>query len=91
MNLKTIIVVIIVSVAVGVGIYWFTLPKTQTLSDSAPKEVPISTNTSPSSSPLPSEPPIDKTTDLEAEIKNQTAPDFTEDYKKIKEEVNTTF
>jgi hypothetical protein len=89
MSIKSIIIVIIISIATGIGIYYLSTPKTNTLSNAAPKEIPATTETIAEPSPLPSEPPIDKTTDLSAEIKNQVSPDFTEDYKKLKEEVNT--
>ena len=91
MNMKSIVIVIIISIATGVAIYYLSLPKTNTLTNSAPKEVPITTDSIASPSPLPSEPPIDKNTDLSAEIKNQVSPDFSDDYKKLKEAVNTTF
>ncbi len=92
MNLKSIIIVVIISIATGVGIYYLSTPKANNLKNaSAPREVPLTTNVEPSPSPLPSEPPIDKNTDLPAEIKKQVSPDFSDDYKKLKEEVNQNF
>jgi hypothetical protein len=92
MNLKSIIIVVIISIATGVGIYYLSTPKANNLKNaSAPKEVPLTTDTVASPSPLPSEPPIDKNTDLPSEIKKQTAPDFNPEYKKLIQEVNTSF
>jgi hypothetical protein len=92
MTIKSIIIVIIISIATGAAIYYLSTPKANNLKNaSAPKEVPITTDSIASPSPLPSEPPIDKNTDLSAEIKNQVSPDFSDDYKKLKEAVNTTF
>ncbi len=92
MNIKSIIIVIIISIATGAAIYYLSTPKANNLKNtSAPKEVPLTTNVEASPSPLPSEPPIDKNTDLSAEIKNQLSPDFSVDYKKLKTEVDQSF
>lgn len=92
MNLKTLTFVVIISVIIGATIFWLTSnPPTTTVTSSEPKEIPASIQTIPTPTPLPSQPPIDKNTNLEMEIDQQVSPDFSEDYKKLKEEVNSSF
>jgi hypothetical protein len=93
MNVKTIILVIIISILIGGAIYWFALKPKAAAITTQPREVPKSTESMsiPSPSPLPSQPPIDKNSKLSTEIESQTSPDFSEDYKNLKDQVNQSF
>ncbi len=93
MSIKSIIAVIVVSVLIGIGIFAYTgkSANTKATNTTAPREIPSTTETVATPTPLPSQPPIDKNTDLEAEISNQSSPDFSADYTKLKEEVNQSF
>lgn len=92
MTFKSILAVIVISILAGIGIYYFTSsPQTKLVKSSTPQEVPSMSEAISTPTPLPSQTPINKDTDLAAEIAQQASPDFNPDYKKLKEEVNSSF
>lgn len=92
MNIKTIILVIVMSIIIGATIYWFVFkPKAVAQQPTALHEVPSTVDVLPPASPLPSESPIDHNTDLGAEAAKLTSPDFSDDYKNLKSQVDQSF
>lgn len=93
MNIKFVSLIVVVSLLIGAGIFFLSRnDDSEATSESDETENQVSNiKLSPSPSPTPTPKPIDKTTDLKAEMENLTVPDFSNDYVRLKEEVNTGF
>lgn len=92
MNLRLIIIVIFISVAAGIGIFFFSNQKSKPAEQAS--QTPT-TNTAkkqlPSTTPLPTHPPINKNSNLGDEATKLTTPDFSNDYESLKKEVDGSF
>lgn len=90
MNFKTLILVIIFSVLVGIVIFFLTGNKNSAIQNIVTKGQNlqnISKESSPTPAPKITFPPLTKDSNLEEEIARLTPEDFSEDTKKLKEEI----
>ncbi len=87
MNYKTIALIIIFSILIGFLIYWFTQDSTKKKEIITVSPLVQSFITSPAPTPSPT-PFVNSSSNLEESAKSLTPKDFSEDIKKLKEEVN---
>ncbi len=99
MKIRTIVAVIVISILIGFGIFYFSkggsssaLSKTtatfnqQTTSTNSP---PVDSTNSyyPSSTPRPTHPPLDKSSDLEAEAEKLDPQDYSTDFENLRDQI----
>jgi len=97
MSIKTVLLVIIVSALIGVAIFFggnainSSAIKNASLEKTTPALTQDEKTIYPSEKPFPapSYPGVDGSTDLKSALENAGVPDFSSDYQKIKEEINS--
>lgn len=88
MNYKTITLIITFSILIGFLIYWFTQDSTKKkeIITVSPLAQSFLTSTSPTPSPTPF---VNSSSNLEEAAKSLTPKDFSDDIKKLKEEISS--
>lgn len=87
--LKKIIIVTIISIFLGVAYVYvsnFSLPNTTFMSNQKTQNSPSS---NPTPTPLPTLPPLDRSSNLIQENQDKTPEDFLQDFKKLKDTVSS--
>jgi uncharacterized membrane protein YraQ (UPF0718 family) len=89
MNVKTVFLTIIGAILIGIVIFFITqkFPLSQGSQTISPKNLGESEINLPTPSPKPSQPPIDKNTNLKEEMSKFDPPDYAEEFKGLRAEV----